>query len=72
MPREPVYTDMGPDVALLDGEGVVSHMPRYGVWKWDPVKRRHQVVEVGDDLEALRAKHGEGPLVDLPGLAAPD
>lgn len=72
MPREPVYTDMGPDVSIIDSEGVESHMPRYGVWKWDAMKGRHQVAEVGDDLEALRAKHGEGPLVDLPRMAAPD
>jgi len=66
MPREPFYTDMGPDVSMCDLEGTLSRLPRYGVWTWDASKRRHQVAEVGDDLEALRAKHGEGPLVDLP------
>lgn len=72
MPREPVYTDMGPDMSILDSEGVISRLPRYGVWKWDVVKGRHQVADVGDDLEALRAKHGEGPLLDLPRPATPD
>jgi hypothetical protein len=61
--NSPVYTDMGPDVSLRDSEGVISRLPRYAVWKWDSTKRKHQV---GDDLAALRAEHGEGPLVDLP------
>lgn len=69
--REPLYTDMGPDVSLRDSAGAISHLPRYGVWKWDEAKQRHQVAEVSDDLEALRAKHGEGPLVDLPGATSP-
>jgi len=72
MPREPLYTDMGPDVLMCDTEGAMSRLPRYGVWKWDAAKRRHEVAEVSDDLEALRAKHGEGPLVDLPRPTTPD
>jgi hypothetical protein len=68
----PLYTDMGADVLMHDSEGATSRLPRYGVWTWDAVKRRHQVEEVGDDLEALRGKYGEGPLVDLPLQKASD
>jgi hypothetical protein len=68
----PLYTDMGPEVSIRDSEGVTTRLPRYGVWKWDGAKGRHQVDEVSDDLEALRAKHGEGPLVDLPRPVVPD
>jgi len=65
-PREkPFYTDMGRDLALRDSEGTTSHLPRYAVWKWDDAKGKPQVAEVGDDLDALRAEHGDGPLVDL-------
>lgn len=71
MHREPLYTDMGPDVLIHNSEGATSRLPRYAVWKWDVSKGRHQVTEVSDDLEALRAEHGEGPLVDLPRQAAP-
>ena len=66
MRSQPLYTDMGPDITMRDGDGVVTHLPRYGVWKWDSSRQRHQVADTGDDLEALRAQHGEGPLVPLP------
>lgn len=72
MSSEPFYTDMGPDVSIRDSEGATSPLPRYGVWTWDPSKGRHQVAEVGDDLEALRAKYGPGSLVDLPHALTPD
>jgi hypothetical protein len=70
--HKPYYTDMGPDVSIRDSDGVTSRLPRYGVWTWNAARGKHQVAEVSDDLEALRAKHGEGPLVDLPRLATPD
>lgn len=72
MRQDPVYTDMGPDVLLRDSEGVTTCLPRYAVWKWDAARRKHQVAEVSDDLEALRAEHGAGPLVDLPRQTNPD
>ena len=31
---------------------------RYGVWAFDQSKGKHQVIESGDDLESLMAKHG--------------
>jgi hypothetical protein len=72
-PRDkPFYTDMGRDVTLRDSEDVTTHLPRYAVWKWDEAKGKPQVEEVSDDLEALRAEHGEGPLVDLMRPANPD
>lgn len=70
--HKPYYTDMGPDVSMRDSDGVTSHLPRYAVWTWDTARGKHQVAEVSDDLDALRAKHGEGPLVHRPRLATPD
>lgn len=69
---EPFYTDMGRDLTLRDAEGATTHLPRYAVWKWDDAKGKPQVAEVGDDLEALRAEHGDGPLVDLVRPTTPD
>lgn len=65
MSRPTFYSDMGPGIELRDDQGVVTALPRYGVWKWNPSKRKHEVAEVGDDLQALRDKHGEGQLVDM-------
>lgn len=65
MSHQTFYTDMGPGIELRDEQGEATHLPRYGVWKWDARKGKHQVAEVGDDLEALRARHGEGTLVDM-------
>lgn len=65
MTRPIVYTDMGADLQLRADDGTTTDLPRYGVWKWDARKARHQVAEVGDDLKALQDKHGEGPLVDF-------
>lgn len=64
MTKLTVYTDLGPDLQMVSPDGTTTNLPRYGVWKWDEGRQKHQVAEVGDDLEALRAKHGEGPLVD--------
>lgn len=69
---KPFYTDMGRDVTLRDSEDVTTHLPRYAVWKWSNAKGKPQVAEVSDDLEALRAEHGDGPLVDLMRPETPD
>lgn len=64
------FSDMGEQVVLSDPERHTKTLPRYGVWTWNPVKRRHEVAEVSGDLEALRAKHGDCPMVDMrPGYA---
>ena len=55
----PFITDAGTDLDMHDQHGKkVGRLPRYGVWKHDPAKGKHQVVETGDDLEALAKKHG--------------
>jgi hypothetical protein len=51
-------TDFGRPVEMTDGQGQSSFLPRYGVWVWNPNKRRHEVTECGNDLEALRARYG--------------
>jgi hypothetical protein len=66
MNRRPFYTDMGANLELRDSTGGTMNVPRYGVWVWDAHRQRHQVVDTGDDLEALRAKHGAGELVNGP------
>jgi hypothetical protein len=71
MSSGPIYTDMCASLELRSSQGDTLTLPRYGVWVWDPVRRRRQVADVGDDLQALRDKYGEGPLVDLPGRTAP-
>ncbi len=65
MSQGPFYTDMGAGLLLRNSEGETT-LPRFGVWKWDFAKQRHQVADVGDNLDELRAKHGAGPLVDVP------
>jgi hypothetical protein len=37
--------------------GEKFEMERYTVWKWDSRKQSHQVVEVGNNLNALQSKY---------------
>lgn len=51
-------TDFGSNIVFEGGEGPVR-IPRYGVWKRvEPRKDKHEVVEVGEDLEQLKIKYG--------------
>lgn len=65
MSRKLFYTDMGSQLEMRDSGGGVQALERYAVWKWDTNRGKHQVAEVSNDLEKLRATHGEGPLIDL-------
>ena len=59
------FSDMGEHLTVTDQDGRVEVLPRYGAWTWNAVKRRHEVAEVSNDLEALRAKYGDCPMVDM-------
>lgn len=57
--RETYITDFGKPVeAKPEDGGPIINVGRYGVWKFDAAKGKHQVVDSGDDLEALKKKHG--------------
>lgn len=48
-------TDFGERLSLLNDKGdIVTEIPRYGAWEYDPNKGKHQVVTVSDDLESLQ------------------
>ncbi len=58
---EPRYiTDFGDshDVTDIKTREVVMKLPRYGVWGYDPAKKKDQVIETGDDLEKLKSEYG--------------
>lgn len=60
-------TDFGESLEVRSVDGSVDDsflLPRYGVWRWNPWKSRHEVVEVGDDLDKLRSIYG--PLQVVP------
>lgn len=54
--REPFISDMGESLEVVGDDGSRLKLGRYGVWKW--TGRKHEVVDTGDDLEALKTKHG--------------
>lgn len=52
-------TDMGKSHdAINQADGSKLHLARYGVWAHDKARGKHQVIETGDDLDALKKKHG--------------
>lgn len=53
-------TDLGPGPHTLTNEttGEVVTLGRYGVWASAAAYRKAEVIEIGDDLEALQAKYG--------------
>jgi hypothetical protein len=54
-----VITDWGQPILMVDADGHdAGSIPRYGVWMWLARKARHECVDTGDDLEALRAQYG--------------
>lgn len=55
---KPFITDLGEPVELKSGDAVLVLLPRYGVWAYDPSKGKHQVVDIGSDLNALAERHG--------------
>lgn len=55
--REVYIIDFGDKVEAYGG-GQRINVGRYGVWKYDAAKGKHQVVDTGDDLEELKKKHG--------------
>jgi hypothetical protein len=64
--RESYITDFGePIEAKPEGGGAAINVGRYGVWKYDPAKGKHQVVDSGDDLEELKKKHGNLRVVPI-------
>jgi len=52
-------TDMGEPLTLSSDNGETICLSRYGVWS-DQGRRKAEVLEIGDDLEALQAKYGPG------------
>jgi hypothetical protein len=60
-----VITDLGDRaIELKDDNGIVRVVvDRYGVWKWNPTKERHEVIETGNDLEALQKKYPDAEVV---------
>ena len=61
-------SDNGKNLQATNEQGeVVCELPRYAVWG-DLGKRKPEVIEVSDDLEALQAKHGPSlPVFRTPG-----
>ena len=52
-------TDFGEPQTLLDqAGGAVMEIPRYGVWKMDPRKAKHQVTVTTNDLSEAKAALG--------------
>jgi len=43
------------DFELPGGE--IMHISRYGLWRYDMAKGKHQVFETSDDLEYLKKKY---------------
>jgi hypothetical protein len=61
-----IITDFGRSLeAVPVSGGDPIHVDRYGVWKWNPHKQRHEVVATGDDLAALKLEHGELEVVAI-------
>ena len=64
--QESYITDFGKSTeAKPEGGGQPIKVGRYGVWKYDPSKKKHVVVATGDDLEELKQKHGTTKVVQL-------
>jgi hypothetical protein len=57
--RKPFITDAGTDLDMHDEQGNnIGRLHRYGIWKYDEGRGKHQVAETSDDLEGLAKKHG--------------
>lgn len=71
--KQTLITDWGAPIPMTDADGRdAGAIPRYGVWKWVAGKARHECIDTGDDLEALRAVYGELEVVPLkPGQRQP-
>jgi len=65
---EYVISDLGTsDVEVKDEQGkVVAKVDRYGVWKWNPTKDRHEIVKSGSDLDALKKAYPNAEVVKTP------
>ena len=62
---EKFITDNGGGIRLEDEDGDMIPLERYGVW-WDLGRGKPEVGDLGDDLDALKAKHGDVPVIKLP------
>ena len=61
--KAPFATDMGDSLPVTDadtGEHVMT-LGRYGIWAYDPARGKHQVIDSGNDLLAMRLKHRVHP-----------
>jgi hypothetical protein len=59
-------TDLGQPLRAVAQDGTSMHIPRYGVWQVrDGVLA--DVVETGDDLEALKAKYDTATVLVIVG-----
>ena len=56
------YTDFGRQLELTSTDGQVEHLPRYGAWGDISGRDKPEVIECGDDLDALKAKYGDAPV----------
>jgi len=56
--RPKYISDLGQPTVLESTTGGPMRIPRYGVWAFDTGRRKYQVMDTGDDLAALQAKHG--------------
>jgi hypothetical protein len=57
-------TDAGFPVILTWGDEELD-IGRYGVWG-DKGRGKPEVIDTGNDLDALKEKHGELPVYELP------
>lgn len=58
-------TDMGQPLTLtghgIDGTAKSQiHIPRYGVWEFNPTRGKMEVIATSDDLDLLKTKYGPG------------
>jgi hypothetical protein len=51
---------MGARQELVSDSGGKITLPRYGVWVFSASRRKFEVAETSDDLDALQKKYGPG------------
>lgn len=56
-----IITDFGYSPILTDlSTGEPTNLGRFGVWVVNRTYAKDEVIDTGDDLEALQAEHGPG------------
>ena len=55
----PFITSFRERLEIRDAAGALQgYLSRYGVWTWDVHRSKYQCTDTGDDLDALRQRHG--------------